>query len=172
MLRQNSLNRSVALGLLYLLGITFANANNNRYEAYSQPSAESIVINEIMPANIDMFVDKSGNYGGFVEIYNPTDKPVRLLHMHVSDEADNLRKFRLKASAGVAPAKGFCVIWFDHNGGDGDFFLEADAQVPFKLDYNGGAVYISDSEGNLIAMQKYPKAASRVSWARNTDGVA
>ncbi len=38
----------------------------------------SLIINEIQSCNIDMFVDPSFNYGGWIEIYNPTDKAVSL----------------------------------------------------------------------------------------------
>ena len=33
-----------------------------------------LIINEIMPANVDVFVDPSFNFGGWIEIYNLTDQ--------------------------------------------------------------------------------------------------
>ena len=37
-----------------------------------------LYINEIQVANVDMFIDPSYNYGGWIEIYNPTDTATSL----------------------------------------------------------------------------------------------
>ena len=128
------------------------------------PTADNIVINEIQSANIDMFVDPSFNYGSWVELYNPTSKAVSLNYLYVSDDADNLTKYNLGKSRGSIPAKGYHVLWFDH------YNLQFPSQINFKLDYDGGTIYISDSEGNLITSQDYPAAYPRTSYARTTDG--
>ena len=123
----------------------------------------SLIINEIQTSNIDMFVDPSFNYGGWIEIYNPTDKPVTLIGLHVSDDPNNLKKFKLPLEVGGVPAKGFKNVWFDH-------YETKYSQVNFKLDFDGGVIYLSDNEGNLIASQDYPIAVPRTSYARTTDG--
>lgn len=124
---------------------------------------ESLIINEIQSSNIDMFVDPSFNYGGWIEIYNPTDKPVNLVGLYVSDDESNLKMFKLPLEYGSVPAKGFKNIWFDH-------YEAKSSQVNFKLDYDGGVIYLSDLEGNLITSQNYPMAVPRTSYARITDG--
>ena len=128
-------------------------------------TAESIIINEVMVANIDMFLDPSFNYGGFVEFYNPTGKSAGLAHFYVSDDPDDLLKFRLPVTIGAIPAGGFFTLWFDHY----DYKYSRN-QVGFKLDADGGTLYVSDDEGNLITSQSYPPAVSRASYARTTDG--
>lgn len=125
--------------------------------------ASSLIINELQQANVDMFVDPSFNYGSWVELYNPTDKAASIIGFYVSDDPANLKKFRLPSSAGVIPAKGYQVIWFDHH--------EADPrQVDFKLDCDGGTFYISNEDAVLVAMQSFPSAISRTSYSRITDG--
>ena len=110
-----------------------------------------------------MFVDPSFNYGSWVELYNPTDKAVSIIGFYVSEDPANLKMFRLTPSVGVIPAKGYKVLWFDHN--------EADPrQIDFKLDCDGGTFYIADENGNLVTLQSYPAAISRTSYARTTDG--
>ena len=128
------------------------------------PTAQNIVINEIQSANIDMFVDPSFNYGGWVELYNPTDKPVSLNYLYVSDDATNLTKYNLGRNRGAIPAKGHKILWFDHCNN------QSPSQIDFKLDYDGGTIYISNSEGELITSQDYPIAVPRTSYARTTEG--
>ncbi len=130
----------------------------------SVPTAESLVINEIQSANIDMYVDPSFNYGAWVELYNPTDKAVSLNGLYVSDDAANLTKHRL-AQAGALPAGGYRVVWFDHH-----HYTYAPSQVGFKLDYDGGTIYISTPDGEVIASQDFPMAVPRTSYARIADG--
>ena len=128
------------------------------------PTAESLIINEIQSSNIDMFVDPSFNYGAWVELYNPTDAPVSLRGLYISDDATNLTKHQLKHAAAL-PAKGYCVIWFDHY-----HHKYAPTQVNFKLDFDGGTLYISNRQGEVIATQDFPMAIPRTSYARTTDG--
>lgn len=129
-------------------------------------SAENIIINELQAANVDMYVDPSFNYGTWVELYNPTAQTVSLQGCYVSDDPANLKKHRLTGKAGVVPANGYKVLWFDHHS------KWALSQIDDKLDYDGGTFYISDENGVLIASQTYPEAISRTSYARTTDGGA
>lgn len=122
-----------------------------------------IVINEIQVSNLDMFLDRSLNYGGYVEIYNPTTRGFSLDGLWVSDDANNLQKYRLNQNSGAVPAKGFGLIWFDHGTWES-------GQVDFKLNMDGGTIYISNDNGKLLASQTYPAAVSRTSYARTTDG--
>ena len=129
----------------------------------STEGLSTLVINEIQSANIDMFIDPSFNYGGWIELYNPTDKSVSLMGLYISDDPNNLKKFKLPVDAGAVPAKGYKNIWFDH-------YEVKFSQVNFKLDYDGGVIYLSDFDGNLITSQDYPIAVPRTSYARTTDG--
>ena len=123
----------------------------------------SLIINEIQSANIDMFVDPSFNYGSWLELYNPTDKAVSLYGLYVSDDLNHLKKHRLSVEAGSVPAKGFKNIWFDHNN-------VKSSQVDFKLDYDGGIIYLSNSDGEILTCQNYPTSVPRTSFARTIDG--
>lgn len=127
------------------------------------PAASNLVINEIQVSNVDMFLDPSLNYGGYIELYNPKNKGVTLEGLYLSDDDANLQKCRLTAKSGALPAYGHAVIWFDHHDLN-------DGQVDFKLDMDGGTIFISDSYGNLLTSQTYPPAVSRTSYARTTDG--
>lgn len=127
-------------------------------------TSESLIINEMMAANIDMFIDPSFNYGSWVELYNPSNRTVNLQGLYVSDDASNLKQHKLDYRIGNLPAKGYKVIWFDH------YSKYAPTQVDSKLDYDGGAIYISNESGEVLAFQSYPEAITRTSYARETDG--
>ncbi len=127
-------------------------------------TSESLVINEIMAANVDMFMDPSWNYGGFVELYNPSTEDAAIGKFYVSDDPANLKKCVLPSTMGKIPAKGFRTLWFDHSD------RHTPTQVNMKLDTDGGTIYISNCEGNIVAQQSYPPSMARISYARTTDG--
>ncbi|MCK8622292.1 CotH kinase family protein [Prevotella sp. E13-27] len=122
-----------------------------------------LAINEIMASNIDEFVSPAYNYDGWIEIYNTSAKSISLVGLFVSDDATNLRKWQMPVEAGSVSAHGFKTIWFDSNN-------IAVKNAPFKLDTDGGTIYISNSDGTLLASQTYPASMERISYARKTDG--
>ena len=123
-----------------------------------------LIINEIMPANVDMFVDPSFNFGGWIEVYNPTDETLTLRNCYISNDPERPRLHLIANVAASVPAHGFRTIWFDH------LSKYAKSQIGFKLDCDGGTIYISDIKGNVLLSQSYPEAIPRVSYARTTDG--
>lgn len=126
----------------------------------------SIIINEVMAANVDVYRDPSTNFGSWVELYNPTDKNVPLGGLYVSDDPANLKKHQLILTYGVLPAKGFAVLNFDHY----EVWTEKSLrQIDDKLDVDGGTIIVSDGE-RVFAKLDYPQAIGRVSYARTTDG--
>ena len=129
------------------------------------PSAENIVFNEVQACNIDMYVDPSFNYGGWIELYNPTRQEVSLANLYISDDPDNLTKYNLGRDRGTIKGRGYHVLWFDHYN-----YHYAPSQIDFKLDYDGGTIYLSDTEGNLITSFDYPVAVPRTSYACTTNG--
>lgn len=124
---------------------------------------DNIVINEIQSANADMFVDPSWNYGPWIELYNPTDVGVQLDGLYITDDANDLKKYRLTFRHGAVPANGYKVLWFDH------YDQYAPTQIDFKLDGEGGEIILSDGN-KVLAQMTYPAIAARVSYARTTDG--
>lgn len=129
-------------------------------------TAENLVINEVMAANVDVYLDPSANYGTWVELYNPTDKAVSLGGLYVSSDASNLKQHRLVDDYGVIGAHGFALLNFDHR----EIYTKAAwRQIDDKLNASGGTIIISDGN-EIISQLTYPKAISRVSYARVTDG--
>ena len=130
------------------------------------PSSSNIIINEIMSANVDVYLDPNQNYGSWVELYNPSSQSVTLGGLYISDDENNLKKHKLINNYGAIPAQGFAILNFDHHE---VWTANAYRQIDDKLDCDGGEIIISDGT-SIIARQTYPEAISRCSYARTTDG--
>ena len=129
-----------------------------------------LVINEIQVANNDQYIDPSFNYGSWIELYNPTSSNILLNGLYISENAEDLKQFEFPTGMGYVPAGGYRAVWFDHNSSEGNYGSEAYKQVTFKLNYEGGTIFLSDGDGELLTSVTYPPAVPRCSYARVTDG--
>ena len=121
-----------------------------------------LVINELMAANVGEVMSPATNFDSWIEIYNPSDEAVDLGGLYLSNDATNLKRWKIPTSVGSVPAKGFKVVWMGSN-------EILDTQATFKLDCDGGTIILSDGSEELCSAD-YPEAKSRTSWARKTDG--
>ena len=133
-------------------------------------STTNLVVNEIMAKNIDMMLDPSNNYGGWIELYNPTSSAISLNGMYISKDKNNLKAVAIPTGNGSVPAKGFKTLWFDHYDTGNEYSDKAKNQIDFKIDPEEDTLYISDKNGKLLIKQICPKAIARCSYARKTDG--
>ncbi len=133
---------------------------------------KELLINEIQVANIDRFIDPSYNYGGWIELYNPGGNSIQLSGYAIRHTtSDGRSQYTLLSSYhGTVPSKGYEVLWFDHNSKDGYYGSKAGAQIPFKLDADGGIIELLDIDYTTIDAVEYPPCIARCSWMRETDG--
>ena len=122
-----------------------------------------LIINEVMASNAGVAMSPATNFDSWIEIYNPTEQTVNLAGMYLSARAENLTYWQMPDDIGTVPAKGFLVVWMGSND------IKSN-QAPFKLDCDGGSLFLSDQKGQLVTSINYPEAMSRTSWARKTDG--
>lgn len=122
-----------------------------------------VIINELMASNAGVEMSPATNFDSWIELYNPTEQSINLSGMYLSDDEANLKRWQMPNDMGSIPAKGFKVVWLGSND------IKAN-QAPFKLDCDGGTIYLSDKNGILVTSQTYPEAFSRTSYARTTDG--
>ena len=122
-----------------------------------------IVINELMASNAGMVMSPATNFDSWIELYNPSDQEVNLAGFYLSNDESNPMKWQMPDDIGSVPAQGFKVIWLGSNN-------IKETQAPFKLDCDGGDIFLSDATGALVTHIKYPEALSRTSYARTTDG--
>ena len=122
-----------------------------------------ILINEICPSNTRE-IDRGWNYGGWVELYNTEAYPQDLYGYYLSDDATNLRKFRITKHVTI-PSRGYVTFY-------GGGTVTDTLQMKFDLDCDGGRIYLADRIGREMAYVDYPVAMPDISYARTTDGGA
>ncbi len=154
-------NTTLLLGTILLWSVSTATT------ATAQELLHTLFINEVQVCNNDQYLDNSYNYGAWVEIYNPADTTVSLSRMYITN---GMEEYRLLSSQGSVPAKGFKVLWFDHNSKYGNFGGKSSLQIPFKLNAEGGCVCLKTSNKELIDSVAYPKPTPRCSYARTING--
>lgn len=125
-------------------------------------NAQNITINELQVANNDMFLDPTWNFGGWMELYNPSSTDIDIAGYTITNDTENPTLYTVKTSTTI-PAGGFALLWFEHNSLN-------PTQVDFKLDYSGGTIALYDTQGNLVDSYNYPRSYTRTSFARTTDG--
>ena len=130
---------------------------------HNAATTASLVINEVMSGNIDQFISPYYDFDGWVELYNPTDKGVELSGLKFAADNTHTADWTAPDNMGIIPAHGYKVVWFNDEG------LSSTA-VNFKLDTDGGQLYIFGSNGEQLATVEYPAATSRTSYCRTTDG--
>jgi len=131
----------------------------------ADPLPESaLVINEIMPANIDVCMDPSFNYGSWIELYNPDDTDIDITGWYLSNDSTDSKQCPLGSRKRTVKAKSFLTLWFGHVD---DYCLD---QIDFSLEYEGGIVMLSDKNGNTVCRAEYKTIPARISYARTTDG--
>ena len=131
--------------------------------ALTTAHADDLVINEVMASNAGVVMSPATNFDSWIELYNPNTTAINLAGMYLSDDGGNLTRWKMPSNMGSVPAKGFKVVWL------GSDDIKSD-QAPFKLDCDGGTIYLSNKSGQLITSVTYPTAMSRTAWARTTDG--
>ncbi|MBP5323436.1 MAG: CotH kinase family protein [Bacteroidaceae bacterium] len=122
-----------------------------------------LFINEIQVSNVDMYLSPVWNYDAWMELYNPTDTTISLFHCYFSDDPLVPKKFPVTWQFDV-PTHGYAVMWL------GKHEDSAPHLVPLDADCDGGWYGIYDRYANLLLSITYPKAVTRASWARITDG--
>ena len=125
----------------------------------------TLMVTEICVANIDQTIDYSNNYGGWIELYNPTASDISLDEWYISDDAGTLQKHRLTGYGVLSPGSYQCVF-FDHNAMDGEYGSDASKQVRFKLNRKGGTLYLSKNGKDVDLTFSYPESVPRCSFAR------
>lgn len=144
--------------------------SNSTYELTlidNDQSAPAICINELMASNASYQTDEFGEYDDWIEIYNPTGQPVNLALYYITDDPNNLMKYRFPAdepSKTTIPANGFLIVWADNQSSQGALHTN------FALSAAGEYIGLVLPNGTTIVDSvTFPGIASDVSYGRSND---
>lgn len=124
--------------------------------------APSIVINELLANNKGQFKDNFGDYSGFIELKNITDKTIDLDGYRLSNDENVNFKWRLPAIK-LKPQGIIGVYTSNRN------TTENGLHASFKLNSGNGMVTIADKSGKIIDKVTYTSLANGFAYARNGD---
>lgn len=120
-----------------------------------------LVINELLPANHGTTTDSAGRTPDWIEIYNPTTRPVDLQGWRLAMAG---RQHVFTAPLLVAP-RGHRLLWCDGRSEEGP------DHIAFKLAREGGALLLIAPDGITIAdVFSHPAMPGDVSIGRHPDG--
>lgn len=121
----------------------------------------SVFINEMMVKNVSSHVNENFNFEGWVELYNSGTEPVDLSNYFFSESSSDPTMWQFEGDMTIAP-NGYAVFYFDE--------LDTLNHASFKLDSDGGKLYLNDASGNLVDAVSYPKPIRNASYGRVNDG--
>ena len=128
-------------------------------------NAQQLKINEVMASNTATLASDLGNFGDWVELYNPTNNAIDLAGLYFTDDIATPTKYQFPtgSSTTVVPANGFKLVWAD----DSAQLLHAN----FKLSSAGETIAFFAADGiTLIDSISFGVQTTDVSYGRTTDG--
>lgn len=174
--RQKIYNALYAIIPLLLAGIfVFVYVFGKKQESVLE---DQVVINEVCTNNNAIFIDANNEGCDYVEIYNPTRKPIDISGWYLSDDMSALTKVKIKGKV-LEPGE-FYIIYLDGSASFGQIYL---ASGPLQYESQGECVAltlsskheeylaISDAKMNLVDSVTVPVMDEDMCFARTNDGI-
>lgn len=133
--------------------------NSNTYSKVNKKY--EVKINEYMTHNTKTHYDKYGNYLDWVELYNDTSEDIVLDNLYISDDKNNLTKFKLPTT--TIKSKGYLLIYFS------DISYEDGIYANFGLSDNDKHIVISNGN-DIIDIVDIVKLNDNISYGKTKDG--
>ncbi|MEO9476555.1 MAG: CotH kinase family protein [Cyclobacteriaceae bacterium] len=120
-----------------------------------------LVINELMSNNVSFVMDDAYNFSMWVEVYNTAESgSLDLSDYYFTDDKVEPNKWRPKAQS--ISAQGFSILYFERD--------EREGHASFKLDPEGGELYLYSQSAELVDEVLYPAQFRNISYGRLSDG--
>ena len=127
----------------------------------------SLVINEFMAANAQVWFDLDGDSSDWLEIYNPTTAAVDLDGWYLTDDDDNLTKWQFPD---VTLAEDDYLVVFASE--KDRRVAGSDLHTNFKLTQDGEYLALVDPDGQTVVHEyapAYPKQFDETSYGLSRD---
>ena len=122
----------------------------------------TVVINEFMASNSGILPDDKGEYGDWIEIYNPTDQTINLAGLGLSDEKSTTPKWTFP---NIDLKAGEYIVIFA-SGSATTSAEELYQHAGYKLSAAGGSIYLTDAAGKVIDEIAYENQTQDISLGR------
>ncbi len=108
----------------------------------SKVAFNDLVINEFMADNEQTESDEDDDFDDWIELYNNSSYPINLASLYLSDDSDNLLKWKLPNKTLASGA--YLIIWADED------TAETDQHANFSLDAEGEELFLSYSDATVV----------------------
>lgn len=133
----------------------------------------AVTITEVMTRNVK-WLDDLGKDPGWIELYNSSDKAVALDGYSLVEKTERPRKWVIVSD--TIPAKSYRIIFASKRdittplvGIDSDE-MHYRLHTNWKLEDNGGSVYLIQPNCEIADSATYPLLEGGVSWGKTADG--
>jgi len=127
--------------------------------------SQTLVINELMPANLSTIADEDGDYNDWIEVYNPSGSAINLNGYFLSDDENNNVKWSFP-NITIAP---YNFVFIFASGKDRSIPGE-EPHTNFKLKSSGEPVVLSNPQGVIIDQIIPDSIPTDISFGRQPDG--
>lgn len=123
-----------------------------------------VVINEFMADNTTTIADQDGDFSDWIELFNGNDNPINLLDFYLSDESDELNKWKFPEI--IMQPHSFLLIF-----ASGKDRLDIDElHTNFKISSSGESLFLSNNLGQIIDHIEPVELTENKSYGRSPDG--
>lgn len=146
-------------GKYKVLNIPTPKSKNNDSIKNKKISNKDIYINEYMISNKTYSYDSLGNYNDFLELYNNSKEGIELKNIYLSDDIDNLNKYKLPNMK--IKSKEYLLVYL------GEYSLISDDEIiaNFKLSENDKYIILSDGK-KIIDKVEIVSLSDNVSYGK------
>ncbi len=129
----------------------------------ARASNTDLVINEIQPSNTTTATDQDGEYDDWIELYNLSADPVDISGFFMSDNVDNLTRWRIPEGTTIG-GNGYLIVW-----ADGDI-SQTGLHADFKLSGSGEELYLLNPDVEIVDEVVFGEQVGETSYARSPNG--
>jgi len=127
-------------------------------------AAQSVLINEFVPRNLNGIVDEKGEHEDWVELHNPTSGPITISGMYLTDNMKQPTRWKIPLGVTLQP-NATALIWCDNEPLDGPL------HASFRIDNDGEELGLFDKDGKtLLDTISWEKVRTDHSGGRMFDG--